>query len=99
MSSGVWNLATKPWHAVQEYNYEHYRAKHLLMSLWWTLRSRGIQPTHAQHAGGPADCASCTAPPSPVSTLRLTVKNVGFWPTFSLFAYVEQMFVCLIHRC
>jgi cytochrome oxidase Cu insertion factor (SCO1/SenC/PrrC family) len=46
MSSGAWNLATKPWHGVQEYNYEHYRAKHLLMNLWWTLRNRGIQPSH-----------------------------------------------------
>lgn len=31
---------------IDEYNYEHYRAKHLLMNLWWTLRSRGIQPGH-----------------------------------------------------
>ncbi len=44
MSSGAWELASKPWHSVQEYNYEHYRAKHLLMNLWWTLRSRGIHP-------------------------------------------------------
>jgi cytochrome oxidase Cu insertion factor (SCO1/SenC/PrrC family) len=29
---------------IDEYNYAHYRAKHLLMNLWWTLRSRGIQP-------------------------------------------------------
>ena len=44
MSAGTWELATKPWHSVEEYNYAHYRPKHLLMNLWWTLRGRGIQP-------------------------------------------------------
>ena len=44
MSSGAWELATKPQHSPGEYNYEHYQAKHLLMNLWWTLRGRGIQP-------------------------------------------------------
>lgn len=29
---------------IDEYNYEHYRAKHLLQALWRTIRSRGIQP-------------------------------------------------------
>jgi cytochrome oxidase Cu insertion factor (SCO1/SenC/PrrC family) len=43
MSSGAWELATKPQHSPREYNYERYQAKHLLMNLWWTLRGRGIQ--------------------------------------------------------
>lgn len=47
MSSSPWELAAKPWQPPHEYNYKHYRAKHLLMNLWWTLRSRGIQPGHA----------------------------------------------------
>ncbi len=44
MTATPTSLTRDDYQPVDQYNYPHYQAKHLLRALWWTLRSRGIQP-------------------------------------------------------
>ncbi len=38
------SMTRDDYQPVDQYNYPHYHVKHLLWALWWTIRSRGIQP-------------------------------------------------------